>query len=42
MRITGVPDEVLVCFLGFLDCGTIEQFASISRKACVLTFDSTM
>jgi F-box protein 9 len=40
--ITGIPDEVLVYILRFLDHGTIERFASISRKARVLTLDSTI
>jgi len=42
MPITRVPDEVLVYILRFLDHGTIERFASISRKARVLTLDSTI
>ena len=40
--ITGIPDEVLVCILRYLDHRTIERFASISRKARVLTLDSTI
>ena len=42
IQITGIPDEVLVYILRFLDHGTIERFASISRKARVLTLDSTI
>ena len=40
--ITRVPDEVLVYILRYLDHGTIERFASISRKARALTLDSTI
>ena len=42
IHITGIPDEMLVYILRFLDHGTIERFASISRKARVLTLDSTI
>lgn len=42
IHIAGIPDEVLVYILRFLDHGTIERFASISRKARVLTLDSTI
>jgi hypothetical protein len=42
IHITNIPDEVLVYILRFLDHGTIERFASISRKARVLTLDSTI
>ena len=42
IHITGIPDEVLVYILRYLDHGTIERFASISRKARVLTLDSTI
>lgn len=40
--IAGIPDEVLVYILRFLDHGTIERFASIGRKARLLTLDSTI
>lgn len=42
VEITRIPDEVLVYILRFLDHGSIERFASISRKARVLTLDSTI
>jgi F-box protein 9 len=42
IHITRIPDEVLLYILRFLDHGTIEHFASISRKARVLTLDSTI
>jgi len=40
IHITSIPDELLVYILRFLDHGTIERFAAISRKARVLTLDS--
>lgn len=42
IHITNIPDELLVYILRFLDHGTIERFAVISRKARVLTLDSTI
>ena len=42
IHISRIPDEVLVYTLRFLDHGTIESFGSISRKARVLTLDSTI
>lgn len=42
IHITRIPDELLVYIFRYLDHGTIERFASVSRKARALTLDSTI
>jgi F-box protein 9 len=37
-----IPEEVVLCVLRFLDHTSIERLAAISRKARVLTLDSSI
>jgi F-box protein 9 len=37
-----LPDELLVFILGHLDCTALERFATVSKKARVLTLDASL